>query len=154
MVQVELNCFLPTDLPTQVPPLTPGTNQKMSQALAASFNSWEKERELCNIPKGKRVTVRSTDLLQNSQPTNWCVCVCSLLSDPQQWSEADVSRWLDWAIKEFNLEGVDIRNFSMQGKEMCALGKELFLARAPQFVGDILFEHLERLLSKGEFLAL
>lgn len=71
--------------------------------------------------------------------------------DPQQWSESDVSRWLDWAIKEFNLEGVDIRNFSMQGKEMCALGKESFLARAPQFVGDILFEHLERLLSKGEF---
>ena len=40
------------DLPIQVPPLTPGTNQKMSQALAASFASWEKERDEFNIPKG------------------------------------------------------------------------------------------------------
>ncbi|KAJ6222509.1 hypothetical protein RDWZM_001054 [Blomia tropicalis] len=109
-----INC---NNLPTQVPPLTPGTNQKMSQALAASFSSWEKERDMCNIPK-----------------------------DPQQWSESDVSRWLGWAIKEFNLEGVDIRNFSMHGKEMCSMGKEMFLARTPHFMGDILWEHLERLL--------
>lgn len=66
--------------------------------------------------------------------------------DPQQWSEADVGRWLGWAIKEFNLEGVDVRNFTMQGKEMCAMGKEMFLARTPHFMGDILWEHLERLL--------
>ncbi|CAN7982918.1 unnamed protein product [Ixodes hexagonus] len=39
------------ELPTQVPPLTPGTNQKMTQALTASFSSWEKERESLNITR-------------------------------------------------------------------------------------------------------
>lgn len=45
--------LIPPDLPTQVPPLTPGTNLKMTQALASSFISFEKERERLNIPRGK-----------------------------------------------------------------------------------------------------
>ncbi|CAG2100659.1 unnamed protein product [Medioppia subpectinata] len=109
------------DLPTQVPPLTPGTNQKMTQALAASFNSWEKERELLNIPK-----------------------------DPRQWTEVDVTHWLNWAIREFCLEGVNPHNFSaMKGKDVCALGKDSFLALTPPFMGDILWEHLD-ILQKAE----
>ncbi|KAF4531715.1 hypothetical protein B566_EDAN009345 [Ephemera danica] len=40
------------DIPTQVPPLTPGTNKKMTEALKASFASWEKEQLRLNIPKG------------------------------------------------------------------------------------------------------
>lgn len=34
------------------PPLTPGTNNKMTEALQATFASWEKERHLLNVPKG------------------------------------------------------------------------------------------------------
>lgn len=41
------------DIPTQVPPLTPGTNKKMTEALKASFASWEKEQIKLNITKGK-----------------------------------------------------------------------------------------------------
>ncbi|CAG2161881.1 unnamed protein product [Oppiella nova] len=93
----------------------------MTQALAASFNSWEKERELLNIPK-----------------------------DPRQWTEVDVTHWLNWAIREFCLEGVNTHNFStMKGKDMCALGKDSFLARTPPFMGDILWEHLD-ILQKAE----
>lgn len=36
----------------------------------------------------------------------------------------------------------------MTGKQICAMGKESFLARAPAFMGDILWEHLE-ILQKG-----
>ncbi len=36
-----------------MPPLTPGTNKKMTEALKASFASWEKEQINRNIPKGK-----------------------------------------------------------------------------------------------------
>ncbi|KFM66909.1 ETS-like protein pointed, isoform P2/D, partial [Stegodyphus mimosarum] len=104
------------DLPSQVPPLTPGTNQKMTQALAASFSSWEKERDLYNI-----------------------------LRDPRLWNEMDVTRWLDWAIREFNLEGVNAHNFRMKGKDICSLGKDVFLSLAPPYVGEILWEHLDRL---------
>lgn len=41
------------DIPAQVPPLTPGTNKKMTEALEASFASWEKERLRLNITKGQ-----------------------------------------------------------------------------------------------------
>ena len=41
-------------MPTaSVPPLTPGTTQKMSQALLASFKSFEKVQLQMAIPKGK-----------------------------------------------------------------------------------------------------
>ncbi|KAJ9596952.1 hypothetical protein L9F63_012022 [Diploptera punctata] len=45
--------LLVLDIPTQVPPLTPGTNKKMTEALKASFASWEKEQLRLNIVKGK-----------------------------------------------------------------------------------------------------
>jgi len=45
------------DIPAQVPPLTPGTNKKMTEALKASFASWEKEIVRNNIPKGKQKRV-------------------------------------------------------------------------------------------------
>ncbi|RWS14387.1 protein C-ets-1-like isoform X3 [Dinothrombium tinctorium] len=109
------------DLSTQVPPLTPGTNQKMAQAVVASFSSFEKEREMLNIPK-----------------------------DPRQWGELDVQHWLNWVIRQFNLDGVNAQNFTMKGKDMCALGKESFLARTPPFMGDILWEHLDILLKEAE----
>ncbi|XP_065206093.1 transforming protein p54/c-ets-1 isoform X2 [Planococcus citri] len=102
------------DMPTQVLPLTPGTNKKMTEALKASFASWEKEQIRLNITK-----------------------------DPRQWTETQVTHWLHWAIREFSLEGVPMNQFYMRGKDMCAMGKEAFLARAPPFMGDILWEHLE-----------
>ncbi|XP_061936092.1 ETS-like protein pointed isoform X4 [Apis cerana] len=110
------------DIPAQVPPLTPGTNKKMTEALEASFASWEKERVRLNITK-----------------------------DPRQWSEAAVAHWLHWAIGEFSLAGVAIQPWqNMTGKQICAMGKESFLARAPAFMGDILWEHLE-ILQKGGY---
>ncbi|XP_011498889.1 PREDICTED: ETS-like protein pointed, isoform P2/D [Ceratosolen solmsi marchali] len=105
----------PRDIPAQVPPLTPGTNKKMTEALKASFASWEKEQIRLNITK-----------------------------DPRQWSESAVANWMQWAIREFSLEGVAMQPWQhMTGKQICAMGKESFLARAPVFMGDILWEHLE-----------
>ncbi|KAL5020248.1 hypothetical protein ScPMuIL_003140 [Solemya velum] len=99
---------------TTVPPLTPGTNQKMSQALIESFRSFEKEQQRLSIPK-----------------------------DPMVWSEVHIIQWLNWAIREFSLEGVSMDNFRMKGHELCKLGKEDFLKLAPPFMGDILSEHLD-----------
>ncbi|GBP50581.1 hypothetical protein EVAR_29340_1 [Eumeta japonica] len=39
------------DIPSQVPPLTPGTNKKMAEALKATFASWEKEQLRLGVPK-------------------------------------------------------------------------------------------------------
>lgn len=77
---------------------------------------------------------------------------CSLLwllgADPQQWTETHVRDWVMWAVNEFSLKGVDFQKFCMNGAALCALGKDCFLELAPDFVGDILWEHLE-ILQKG-----
>lgn len=39
----------------------------------------------------------------------------------------------------------------MHGREIVGMGREGFLAIAPPFTGDILWEHLE-ILQKGEFI--
>ncbi|KAK8740189.1 hypothetical protein OTU49_003090, partial [Cherax quadricarinatus] len=103
-----------SDLPAPVPPLTPGTTKKMTDALRASFASWEKEREKHNITK-----------------------------DPKQWSEDHVRQWLMWAIKDFSLEGVSVHEFQMKGRDLVGMGRDSFLARTPPFMGDILWQHLE-----------
>lgn len=36
-----------------MPPLTPGTNKKLTEVLNASFASWEKEVQSYKITKGK-----------------------------------------------------------------------------------------------------
>lgn len=70
--------------------------------------------------------------------------------DPRHWSEEHVVCWLSWASKEFSLECVNIEAFSkMRGRDIVALSKEGFLAKAPPFTGDILWEHLE-ILQKGK----
>lgn len=51
-----VNVLFFADIPTQVPPLTPGTNKTMTEALKASFASWEKEQIRLNITKGKHFT--------------------------------------------------------------------------------------------------
>ncbi|XP_021231497.1 protein C-ets-1 isoform X2 [Numida meleagris] len=103
-----------------VPLLTPSSKEMMSQALKATFSGFAKEQQRLGIPK-----------------------------DPQQWTETHVRDWVMWAVNEFSLKGVDFQKFCMNGAALCALGKECFLELAPDFVGDILWEHLE-ILQKDE----
>ena len=72
-----------------------------------------------------------------------------LLSDPKHWSEEQVSYWLSWAVREFSLEGLKIEKFNLLGRDIVAMGKDAFLERAPPFMGDILWEHLE-ILKNGK----
>lgn len=69
-------------------------------------------------------------------------------ADPRQWTEGHVREWLSWTVNEFSLKNVDFLKFCMNGASLCALGKDRFLDLAPDFVGDILWEHLD-MLQKG-----
>ncbi|ALC46024.1 pnt [Drosophila busckii] len=101
------------DVPSTMPPFTPGTNGKVNEVLKASFASWEKEVQKCNITK-----------------------------DPREWTEEHVIYWLSWAKNEFSLLDLG-QFCKMTGREMVELGKEKFLAITPTFTGDILWEHLD-----------
>lgn len=63
-----------------------------------------------------------------------------------------MTQWLAWTVNEFSLKNVDFDKFCMNGATLCGMGKERFLDLAPDFVGDILWEHLE-MLQKGEALS-
>ncbi|KAF4531716.1 hypothetical protein B566_EDAN009344 [Ephemera danica] len=57
-----------------------------------------------------------------------------VFADPRLWSENHVALWLTWASREFSLEGVSMQLFNMRGRDMCGMGKEAFLGRAPPFM--------------------
>lgn len=84
-----------------------------------------------------------------SLPFHCFYLTCSLsflLVDPWLWSEQQVCQWLLWATNEFSLVNVNLQRFGMNGQMLCNLGKERFLELAPDFVGDILWEHLEQMI--------
>lgn len=60
-----------------------------------------------------------------------------------------MSQWLLWAANEFSLANMNFERFAMNGQELCNLGKEHFLELAPDYVGDILWEHLDQMI-KGK----
>ena len=99
-------------------PLSPGVKENFGDVLRTTYGTWDADRERLGIPR-----------------------------DPRLWSEEHVSSWLAWAIREFSLQGPHIDSFvaglSMSGRQVCAITKDQFLARAPPFMGDILWAHLE-----------
>ncbi|KAM4796940.1 protein C-ets-2 [Rhinophrynus dorsalis] len=105
----------------ELPLLTPCSKAVMSQALKATFNGFTKEQRRLGIP-----------------------------SNPWLWNDQQVCQWLFWAVNEFSLENVNYQKFIMSGQELCNLGKENFLELAPDFVGDILWEHLEQMMKEHQ----
>ena len=102
----------------QTRPLSPGMRENFGDVLRTTYGTWDADRERLGIPR-----------------------------DPRLWSQEHVSAWLAWAIREFSLQGPHIDSFvaglSMSGRQVCAITKDQFLARAPPFMGDILWAHLE-----------
>ncbi|KAJ8396420.1 hypothetical protein AAFF_G00017260 [Aldrovandia affinis] len=103
--------------PCTVPLLTPCSKAVMSQALKDSFSGFAKVQHRCGIS-----------------------------NNPHTWSKPHVLQWLHWAASEFSLSNVNFFKFDMSGQELCDLGKERFLELAPDFVGDILWEHLDQMM--------
>lgn len=66
----------------QVPPLTPGTNLKVGEALKATYASWNDKTRHLGIPR-----------------------------DPRAWENIEVIAWLDWAANEFQLYSDTVTNF-------------------------------------------
>ncbi|KGL98319.1 Protein C-ets-2, partial [Charadrius vociferus] len=107
----------------ELPLLTPCSKAVMSQALKDTFSGFTKEQCRLGIP-----------------------------NNPWLWTEQQVCQWLSWATNEFSLANVNFHQFLMSGQDLCNLGKERFLELAPDYVGDILWEHLEQMI-KGSYRA-
>ncbi|KFM10020.1 Protein C-ets-2, partial [Aptenodytes forsteri] len=105
----------------ELPLLTPCSKAVMSQALKDTFSGFTKEQCRLGIP-----------------------------NNPWLWTEQQVCQWLSWATNEFSLANVNFHQFLMSGQDLCNLGKERFLELAPDYVGDILWEHLEQMIKDSQ----
>ncbi|KAJ3589867.1 hypothetical protein NHX12_010708 [Muraenolepis orangiensis] len=114
--------YVPQDVgPCSVPMLTPCSKAVMSQALKDSFRGFNKVQQCFGISE-----------------------------NPRRWTRQQVLQWLQWAAGEFSLAHLNYSRFEMNGRELCTLGKDNFLQLAPDFVGDILWEHLDQMMRESQ----
>jgi len=73
-----------------------------------------------------------------------------LLADPLEWNQTHVKHWINWAIREFNLQSVSEDLFNLSGKELCEMQHAEFVKRVQHDKGDVFWTHLE-LLRKCKF---
>jgi len=100
--------------------------RSISDVLKSTYGTWDRVREQLWISK-----------------------------DPRSWSQEQVSHWLSWAVREFSLGSGShmdcfISSLSMSGKQLCSMNKQDFITRAPLFMGDILWAHLEILQREAD----
>ncbi|KAL0858705.1 hypothetical protein ABMA27_011186 [Loxostege sticticalis] len=72
--------------------------------------------------------------------------------DPRQWSVQHVKLWIQWAVRQFNLTGVKLCDWSLSGAQLCALTNTAFKEKVPSDPGDLFWTHFE-LLRKCKFIA-
>jgi hypothetical protein len=71
------------------------------------------------------------------------------VTDITKWTQDHVKQWLLWDQREFCLEVFLVDNLAvLDGEQLCRLSRDDFLNRAPFFIGNILWEHLE-FMKKG-----
>ncbi|XP_022602144.1 Friend leukemia integration 1 transcription factor-like isoform X3 [Seriola dumerili] len=67
-------------------------------------------------------------------------------ADPEVWTQDHVRQWLDWAIKEYVLEEVDVMLFqALDGKALCKMTKDDMMRLTSAYNADILLSHLNYL---------
>ncbi|XP_066999728.1 ets DNA-binding protein pokkuri [Anabrus simplex] len=75
----------------------------------------------------------------------------SLASDPRVWSREDVTTFLKWCEREFDLPHFDMDMFQMNGKAICLLTKGDLAERSPG-AGDVLHNVLQLLVRDAQTL--
>nr|WKN12647.1 Fli1b [Photocorynus spiniceps] len=71
---------------------------------------------------------------------------------PEVWTHDHVRQWLDWAIKEYVLEEVDVMLFqTLDGKALCKMTKDDMMRLTSAYNADILLSHLNYLRQSPTF---
>uniref|UniRef100_A0A3B5N1Q6 Fli-1 proto-oncogene, ETS transcription factor-related sequence n=1 Tax=Xiphophorus couchianus TaxID=32473 RepID=A0A3B5N1Q6_9TELE len=71
---------------------------------------------------------------------------------PEVWTQDHVRQWLDWAIKEYVLEEVDVSLFqALDGKALCKMTKDDMMRLTSAYNADILLSHLNYLRQSPTF---
>ncbi|XP_001981625.3 DNA-binding protein Ets97D [Drosophila erecta] len=62
-----------------------------------------------------------------------------------EWTQSHVTHWLEWAVKQFELSGINMSDWQMNGQELCAMTHEEFNQKLPRDPGNIFWTHLQLL---------
>ncbi|XP_021933143.1 ets DNA-binding protein pokkuri isoform X2 [Zootermopsis nevadensis] len=73
-----------------------------------------------------------------------------LPKDPRSWSRDDVARWLRDMATLHQLPQVPIDRFLMNGKALCLMSMDMFLARVP-LGGKLLYKDFQLRLGKAMY---
>ncbi|XP_065207301.1 DNA-binding protein Ets97D [Planococcus citri] len=71
-------------------------------------------------------------------------------SDPQEWNNEDVKKWLNWAIKTFELDNIDVDEWAMNGAQVCSMTMEAFKKKVPRDPNGHFWTHLQVLQKCGQ----
>ncbi|XP_017052603.1 DNA-binding protein Ets97D [Drosophila ficusphila] len=62
-----------------------------------------------------------------------------------EWTQNHVTHWLEWAIKQFELRGINMNDWQINGQELCAMTHEEFSRKLPRDPGNVFWTHLQLL---------
>uniref|UniRef100_A0A6P4FCZ6 DNA-binding protein Ets97D n=1 Tax=Drosophila rhopaloa TaxID=1041015 RepID=A0A6P4FCZ6_DRORH len=62
-----------------------------------------------------------------------------------EWTQSHVSHWLEWAIKQFELRGINMSDWQINGQELCVMTHEEFSRKLPRDPGNVFWTHLQLL---------
>ncbi|KAL0280584.1 UNVERIFIED_CONTAM: hypothetical protein PYX00_001838 [Menopon gallinae] len=73
--------------------------------------------------------------------------------DPRLWNKQQVRLWLVWAVRQFNLSGLKLSDWMIDGNALCKMTLDTFKKKVPKDPDDLFWTHLE-LLRKCKFVAI
>ncbi|XP_071959333.1 transcriptional regulator Erg-like isoform X2 [Antedon mediterranea] len=63
-------------------------------------------------------------------------------ADPNMWSTEHVQQWVEWAVREYSLQDVQVTRFSMDGKQLCKMNRDDFIRITSAYNAEVLMSHL------------
>lgn len=132
-------------------------------ADAVSLDEDVQTADAATVSDGDTVTPTrppNDDEEDTSELINWVVDfkfkreqkLLKIPEDPNMWSREHVRHWLQWAIRQFQLNQIKLHEWNLTGKELCALSLEDFQLKVPKDPANKFWTHLE-LLRKCNFIA-
>ncbi|KAG8195842.1 hypothetical protein JTE90_008535 [Oedothorax gibbosus] len=109
----------------------------ISSLTGRMWDSASLRRIIEDFSSSRHLPVPST---RNAEPT--------LPSDPTQWSRDDVRQWVSWISSTQSLPPVHLDRFSMNGKALCLMSIDMFVARVP-LGGKLLYKDFQLRLSRA-----
>jgi len=72
--------------------------------------------------------------------------------DPIEWDASHVRYWFSWALKHFNLKGINLTDWAIDGKALCDMDFQTFKDKVPNDPNNLFWTHFE-LLRKCKIVA-